>query len=64
VYDGKCEELGHMVSIQQISMFDMNLWIRMLYMVNVVCPVYDGHCEGLGHMVSIKQISMFHMNLI
>jgi hypothetical protein len=46
VYDGKCEGLGHMISIQQILMFDISLQIRMLYMVNVVCPVYDGHCEG------------------
>jgi hypothetical protein len=31
VYDGHCEGLGHMTSIEQISMFDMNL-IRMLHM--------------------------------
>jgi hypothetical protein len=45
-------------------MFDMNLRIRMLYMVNVICLVYDGHCEGLWHMASNEQISMFDMNLI
>jgi hypothetical protein len=64
VYGGKCEGLGHIVSIKQISMLDINLQIRMLYMINVVCLMYDGHCEGLGHMTSMEQISMFDINLI
>jgi hypothetical protein len=64
VYDGKCEEFVHMVSIKQISMLDMNLRIRMYYLVNLVCLVYDGNCEGHGHMAFIEQISMFTMNLI